>query len=68
MGYLSNDELLTNNVVEMQKAKMDVTCQTLEKEPSKFDTLLPGYKWDDHLYSRLLNELETKTGKTPKRW
>lgn len=68
MGHLSNDELLTNNVSEMINAKMDVACQTLEKEPSKFDNLLPGYKWDENLYRRLLNELETKTGKTPKRW
>lgn len=68
MGYLANDELLTNNVAEMINAKMDVACQTLASEPSKFEILLPGYKWDENLYNRLLNELETKTGKTPKRW
>jgi hypothetical protein len=68
MGHLSNDELLTNNVAAMIDAKMDVACQTLEKEPSKFETLLPGYKLDENLYSWLLNELETNTGKTPKSW
>jgi hypothetical protein len=41
MGHLSNDELLTNIVAAMIDAKMDVACQTLEKDPSKFDTLLP---------------------------
>jgi hypothetical protein len=45
-----------------------VGCQIIKNEPSKFDTLLKGYKWDENLYSRLLNELEIKTGKTPKRW
>ncbi len=64
----ANDILFTNNVAEMQRSGMQVHCQAGEIAVPKENLKLPGYTFEDNLYSRLLNEYEQKTCKQLKRW
>ncbi|MCD9014433.1 hypothetical protein [Parachryseolinea silvisoli] len=68
IGTSSDDTRLTNNVVEMQKAGLKVRCQTADISTPKEDIKLSGYKVEDNVYSRLLNEYERLTKKQLKRW
>jgi len=68
IGMSSDDTLLTNNVVAMQKAGMHVRCTTPDISASKNEILISGYRNEDNLYSRLLTEYEQKTHKQLKRW
>ena len=71
LGYLSypSVSLIEKNVIEMMKelGRM-IQVGGLDREPHKSERILPGFEWEDGLYRSLLNELELKTGKTPKRW
>lgn len=68
IGTSTNDTLLTNNVSEMQQAGMKVRCQTPDISIPKDELKLLGFTYEDNLYSRLLSDYETKTGKQLKRW
>lgn len=63
----TDDRLLTDNTCLMQAAGMAVHCQAGVPLPASKGPLL-GYAYDGTLYERLLTELESRTGKTAKRW
>jgi hypothetical protein len=68
IGTSSNDTLLTNNVVEMQKAGFKVRCNTPSIETREEEIKLPHYELEKNLYGRLLDEYQIKTGRQLKRW
>lgn len=68
IGTSTNDTLLTNNVIEMQKAGMKVLCNTPSIEIREEDIKLPHYKLEKNLYGRLLDEYQINTKKQLKRW
>jgi len=68
IGWSHDDTHLINNVVAMQKAKMNIRCTTIEKEPLKDEIIIQGYTRENGLYSRLLIEYEKITGESLKRW
>ena len=58
-GQDSNINFFTNNIHGMQKAGMNVSCMTppvTNKSSSKEVMKVPGYKKEDGLHERLLNE------------
>lgn len=68
IGTSTNDTLLTNNVAAMQKAEMNVRCNTPGIETREEDIILPHYKIEKGLYRRLIHEYGIKIGKQLKQW
>jgi hypothetical protein len=67
-GKSTDDTLLTSNTVEMQRAGLEVRCQAPDISFSKEDIEIHGYKHEDGLYSRVINEYEKRTGKSLNKW
>ena len=70
MGYVGEDidNLLTNNVVEMLNAQMNVQIETLDKHYSATELERNGWKHDQSLYDKLLIDYTVRTNKILKRW
>jgi len=68
LNWSTDDRPLIDNVVKMQKVGMSVRCTTIDNEPLRDEIIIKGYSRIDGLYSRLINEYETKTGELLKRW
>ena len=62
------DTLLTNNVVEMLNAKMEVQIETLDRGYSTEELEKLGWKHDQSLYEKLLMKYTALTNKVLKRW
>jgi len=64
----SNDNSFTNKTYAMQRAGMNVSCMTppvTNKTSSKKLVTVTGYKHEDGLYERLLDEYRKRTRVIP---
>jgi hypothetical protein len=68
LGPMSDDSLIVNNIVEMQKAKMNVHCNSADKSAIKEKLKLSGYNFEDDLYDNLISKYFQLTNKQLNKW